>query len=149
MDETAATEPSGHHAAALVVGLAGAVTIVGAALPWLHSGARSRSSFDLVAVARRLGLSPDGWQGIALRLWPVVPLVCVLATIAAWWGRRHLASVLAVVAAAASAWLAQYVRTVDLSANLRLAAGPAVTILGALLLVVAAVLVQTGMRRAG
>lgn len=131
-----------------MIGAASALVVIGAALPWLHSGARSRSSFDLVAVAQRLGLSPDGWQGVALRLWPVVPLVCVLATVAAWWGRHHISAALAAGVGVASLWLAWEVRTADLAANLRLAAGPTVTIVGALATFVAAAVLLIRFRRA-
>ena len=141
--------PRDHHRAALVIGLASAVTLVGAASPWLRSGARARSSFDLVAVAQRLGLSPDGWTGLALRLWPLVPLFCVLATAAAWWGRNHTATVLSVVAAVGAIWLALQVRSADLVGNLELAIGPMVTLVGAALLLAAAGLVQTAFRQAG
>ncbi len=125
------------HLPAVAVGTSAAVLVVGAFLPWLHSGARARSSFELVTVARRLGLSPEGWQGAALRLWPLVPLVCVLATVAAWWGRHLLAAVLADVAALSSGWLSVRALTADLGANLRLGVGPTVTVVGAVLLVLA------------
>lgn len=148
MNESEAEIPAAHHRAALVIGAAGVVTIVGAVLPWLHSGARSRSSFDLVAIAQRLGLSPEGWQGFLLRMWPLVPLVCVLATVAAWWGRHRLAAALALVAGIGSSWLSLRVRSADLGANLRLAVGPTVTLVGAIALVASAVLVHTRLVRA-
>jgi hypothetical protein len=143
MDASDGGIPAAHHRAAFVIGAAGVVTISGAVLPWLYSGSRSRSSFDLVAIAQRLGLSPEGWQGLLLRLWPLVPLVCVLATVAAWWGRHRLAAALALVAGIGSSWLSWRVRSADLGANLRLAIGPTVTLVGALALVVASVLVHT------
>ena len=138
----------GQHGAAFTLGVGASVTILGAALPWLHSGSRGRSSFDLVAVARRLGLSPEGWQGLALRLWPLVPLVCVLATVAAWWGRHSTAVALAVVGSGAAAWLSIEVRTARLAANLQLSAGPSVTLAGAVLLLAGAVVVLLRYRRA-
>jgi hypothetical protein len=140
--------PAAHHRAALVIGAASSLTIVGALLPWLYSGARPRSSFDLVAIARRLDLSPEGWQGLLLRMWPLVPLVCVLATMAAWWGRHRLAAALALVAGIGSSWLSLRVRSADLGANLRLAVGPTVTLVGAVALVASAALVHTRFVRA-
>jgi hypothetical protein len=148
MDDSDDEIPAAHHRGALVIGAAGTITIVGALLPWLYSGARPRSSFDLVALAQRLGLSPDGWQGLLLRLWPLVPLVCVLATVAAWWGRHRLAAGLALAAGVGSSWLSWRVRSADLGANLRLAIGPTVTLVGAVALVTAAALVHTRVVRA-
>jgi hypothetical protein len=143
MNASEAEIPVAHHRAAIAIGAAGSLTIVGAVLPWLYSGSRSRSSFDLVAIAQRLGLSPDGWQGFLLRLWPLVPLVCVLATMAAWWGRHRLAGALALVAGIGSSWLSLRVRSADLGANLRLAVGPTVTLIGSIALVAAAIVVHT------
>ena len=138
MEETTAQVTTGSrtpwHLPALLVGTSAAVLVVGSFLPWLYSGERARSSFELVTVARRLGLSPEGWQGAALRLWPLVPLLCVLATFASWWGKHLVAAVLADLAALATAWLCIEALTADLGANLRLGVGPSVTVVGAALL---------------
>ncbi len=58
--------------------------LIGTFLPWLSSGARSRSSYELFDLVDRLGFSPDGAVGWALRLWPLAPLLLVLSAVAQW-----------------------------------------------------------------
>jgi hypothetical protein len=72
----------------IVVGGA-AVMLIGTFLPWLSSGARSRSSYELFELVDRLGFSPDGVVGWALRLWPLAPLLLVLSVVAQWAPRRR------------------------------------------------------------
>ena len=42
----------------------------------------SRSSYELFELTDRLGFSPDGAIGWALRMWPLAPLLLVLAAVA-------------------------------------------------------------------
>ncbi len=37
-----------------------ALAILGALLPWIRTGGRSRNSFDLFRIVRDLGFAPDG-----------------------------------------------------------------------------------------
>ncbi|MEY2958895.1 MAG: hypothetical protein RLZZ01_1463 [Actinomycetota bacterium] len=55
--------------------------LVGTFLPWITSGSRSRSSYDLFGVVERLGFAPDGAVGWAIRLWPLVPLLLVTTVV--------------------------------------------------------------------
>lgn len=57
------------------------VVLVGSFLPWLASGAADRSSYELLGVIDRLGFSPDGWVGWAVRLWPLLPLLLVVTVV--------------------------------------------------------------------
>lgn len=57
------------------------VVLVGSFLPWLSSGAVQRSSYDLFGIVDRLGFSPGGVVGWAVRLWPLLPLLLVLTVI--------------------------------------------------------------------
>jgi hypothetical protein len=57
------------------------VVLVGSFLPWLASGTANRSSYDLLGIVDRLGFSPDGIVGWAVRLWPLLPLLLVVTVI--------------------------------------------------------------------
>ena len=59
-----------------------ALTLIGTFLPWLSSGTVPRSSYEIFDLVERLGFSPDGAIGWALRLWPLAPLLLVLAAVA-------------------------------------------------------------------
>ena len=73
------------RAGAITVTVGAAVLLVGTFLTWLRSGATERSSYDVFDLVDRLGFSEGGLVGWALRLWPLVPLLVVLAVIAWWW----------------------------------------------------------------
>ncbi|MEO6652038.1 MAG: hypothetical protein ABIP17_05210, partial [Ilumatobacteraceae bacterium] len=67
------------------IGTVGAVvTLVGTFLPWLRSGARGRSSYTIFELVDRLGFAPDGVVSASLRVWPVVPLLLVVAVVGFW-----------------------------------------------------------------
>ena len=61
------------------------MVLVGTFLTWLRSGATERSSYDVFDLVDRLGFSEGGLVGWALRLWPLLPLLLVLAVVAWWW----------------------------------------------------------------
>jgi hypothetical protein len=69
------------------------VAVIGTFLPWLRSGAADRSSYEIFALVDRLGFSPDGLVGWALRLWPLVPLLFAIAAVLQWIPPRHPAIV--------------------------------------------------------
>ena len=77
---------------------AAAFVLVGVFGPWLRSGARTRSSFDLLDLIGRLGFAEDGWFAWIVRLWPLVPLIVVGASIAEWMRRPFVSGALAVFA---------------------------------------------------
>ncbi len=68
-------------------------------LPWVRSGSRPRSSYDLLGLLDRLGLAGDGPVAAVVRWWPVVPLLVTAAVVLAWWGRPGWALVCAAVVA--------------------------------------------------
>ena len=65
-----------------LVGGGAVLTLIGTFLPWLSSGAVLRSSYELFDLVDRLGFSPDGAVGWALRVWPLAPLLLVLTAVA-------------------------------------------------------------------
>ena len=129
----------------LLVTFGAAVTLVGSFLPWLRSGSRNRTSYELFAIVARLGFSPDGVIGWAIRLWPLVPLLLVLSSIGPWLHvrQRTLRRVGAGIAVFAGTYAAATALAVILAPSAGLVSiriGPWVTLVGALALVVTAVL---------
>lgn len=60
----------------------GALSLVGSFLPWLQTGERRRSSYELAAVVRRLDLLSGSAAQWVVRVWPAVPLATVAAVAA-------------------------------------------------------------------
>ena len=72
-------------------------------MPWLRTGERRRSSYEMFGIVDRLGFSPTGPVGMAIRLWPLMPLLlAALAAVAAWWGWRRVAAPSSAVSAAST-----------------------------------------------
>lgn len=76
---------------------AAVVVLLGVFAPWLKSGERRRSSFELLELVDRLGFAPDGVFAGVLRLWPIVPLAVVASVIAAWMAKTRLAGAIGIV----------------------------------------------------
>ncbi len=81
----------GSRVAPIVITMGSLGILVGTFWPWVASGRRNRSSYQIFEVVERLGFAPGGAVGWGVRLWPIVPLLVVCASIAAWY-RRRLAS---------------------------------------------------------
>ena len=128
------------------IATAGAVVVlVGTFLPWLASGAADRSSYELLGVIERLGFSPDGWIGWAVRLWPLLPLLLVVTVVTHHLRVTH--GSVAVIRPATTALAALYAGSVALAVRLapevglfRTRYGSWVTLAGALLLALSLVL---------
>jgi hypothetical protein len=103
------------------------VTAIGTFLPFARSGERSRTSYELVSLARRLELLPDRWPGVASRLWFAVPLLLALCWVLVVTGRATAGSgcALAVSVIALGALMAVW------RSPLAIAGGWIVTALGA------------------
>ena len=86
---TASGTVARHGVTVVVMAVGGVVTVVGSLLPWVRTGRRQRNSYDVFALAQRLGFSPDGPAANGLRWWPLVPLLVAAAVVAAWWGWRR------------------------------------------------------------
>jgi len=68
------------------------IAIVAAFAPWVQSGTKSRSSFDLLGFVHLLRISRHTHVRVLIRLWPLMPLSVVAAVVAAWWGWRFAAA---------------------------------------------------------
>lgn len=119
-----------------VVTCGAAITLIGTFLTWVRSGTAERTSYQVFGVVERLGFSPNGIVGLALRAWPLVPLLLVLATVATWYGVDHVLSHVATAALTCAA--AVYPGAVAVAvlnapdiALFGTGTGPAVTIVGA------------------
>ena len=126
-----------------MVTLGAFIVVAGSAMPWLRTGRRRRSSFEVFSIVDRLGFSPSGPVGLAIRLWPLVPLLAVLAAVAAWFAPRW--SLLpALVAALYAGGVGFAVANVDEPATVGVEGGPSFTAVGALLVLVGAAVATFG-----
>jgi len=123
------------------------VMLLGTFLPWLRSGARNRSSFAIFDLVERLGFAPGGVVAWSLRLWPLVPLVLVTVTVAAWavvadhlrWGVAAVAAAVTVVWVGGTAAALFFAPDIGL---FRVGAGPTLTLAGSALVGVGAVMLR-------
>jgi hypothetical protein len=122
---------------AIVVTAGACVALIGTFLTWVRSGATGRSSYEVFDLVDRLGFSPDGIVGWALRLWPLVPVLLALSVVATWWttsaaGTAAPAAVLVVVTGVyAGGTAAAVIAAPEAGQLLGIGAGPAVTVAGA------------------
>ena len=116
----------------------GVLLLVGTLLPWLRTGRRRRSSYELFALVDRLGFSPTGAFGWAVRLWPIVPLLAMLAVVLAWYCRGVSLLAVAAITAIYAGGVGAAVDSVPDDVVMRVEHGPFVTAIGAVLLLVGA-----------
>ena len=109
------------------------LVVIGTLLPWVRTGGRRRNSYDLLAFVERLGFAPDGAAATALRWWPVVPVLVVLAVVASWWGWPRVGGATGLLAAGYAGTIAVVVVGRG-STLVRVQSGTAVTIIGAVVL---------------
>lgn len=127
-----------------VVATGGAgVAVIGTFLPWLRSGARRRSSFEIFSLVDRLGFSPSGAVGWGIRLWPLVVLLFAAAVTLLWYPVRQLRWLRPVVVALAVLYagvVSIAVRSAPSTSLVEVESGPLVTLIGTLLLATGAFL---------
>lgn len=110
------------------------IVLIGAALPWGGSGRVDRSSFEIVRVAGRNDLLPEGLAGPA-KIWLLAPAAVAAVVVAAAYGRRILAVGVGTVLAALGALLAVSVWRSPMQPRF----GLAVSLAGALLVAIDAI----------
>ena len=126
--------------------------VLGSFLPWVRTGSRSRNSYDVFRVVGRLGFAPEGPAATALRWWPVVPLLTVVAVVAVWWGWGRPGGVLGIVAAVYAGIIGAAVAAAPQAGLLDIGAGPVLTAIGGVVLLggaIAATIVGRGRGAAG
>ncbi len=116
------------------------VALVGTFQPWVRSGERQRSSYEIFSLVDRLGISRSSVVGWGLRLWPVVPFLLVLAITLLWFTRRWLAATIVVVAVVYAGVVAATVRSARPTSLVTIERGPLITLLGLAGLALGAVL---------
>ena len=124
----------------VIAGIGASATAVGTFLPWVRSGTRLRSSYEIFSLVERLGFSPSSAVGWGLRLWPVVPFLLVLAATFSWFPRRWITGGSALVAVLYVGGVAAAVESVPSTSLLRIQHGPVVTLAGAIVLACGALL---------
>lgn len=112
-----------------------ALVVVGAFLPWVHSGDSTRSSFAMVRSADRLGIVDDGAGLVLLRAWYLMPLVAAAVVVLVALDRLRPAAVVGLVLAAITAPIALLVTVVAPEPG----SGPLVVLVGAAVTVGAAI----------
>jgi hypothetical protein len=122
------------RARSLDVTLPALIVLVGAALPWGGSGRRDRSSFELVRVAERFDVL-EGVAAATARAWLLLPLAVASIGVLGLLGRRWAAGLVGTVVGAIAVVLALAVHLSPLQPR----SGLRVTLVGAALLVVAAI----------
>lgn len=130
----------GRRGPAVVAMAAGAgIAVVGSLLPWVRSGRARRNSYDVFALADRLGFAQGGAVAEGLRWWPLVPLLAATAVIAVWWGWPRAGGAVGVVAGGYAGGVGFAVATADVPRVLDVEAGAVVTAAGGLVLLLASV----------
>ena len=124
-----------------VASIGALTTVVGSLSPWVASGTVDRSSYEIFQLVDRLGFAEDGPFGIAVRAWPLMPLLVVTGTVAMWWRRHVLGQALAATGALYALAVALAVRLSPSTGLVRIRIGPAVTIAGSSLLLVGTLVV--------
>lgn len=128
----------------VMAGAGGLAAIVGTFLPWIQSGTRRRSSYEIFSLVERLGFSPSSAVGWGLRLWPVVPFLVTLAVTLAWFPRRWVTNAAALVAVLYVGGVAVAVESAPSTSLLSIEFGPDVTLVGVVVLAGGALLIAIG-----
>ncbi|MEO8265905.1 MAG: hypothetical protein ABI706_10390 [Ilumatobacteraceae bacterium] len=124
----------------VMAGVGALATIIGTFLPWVQSGTRRRSSYEIFSLVERLGISPSSVVGWGLRLWPVVPFLVTLAVTLAWFPRRWVTDAAALVAVLYVGGVAVAVESAPSTSLVSIEFGPDVTLVGAVVLAAGALL---------
>ena len=128
----------------VMAGVGALAVIIGTFLPWVRSGTRRRSSYEIFSLVERLGFSPSSVVGWGLRLWPVVPFLVTLAVTLAWFPRRWVTDVAALVAVLYVGGVAAAVESAPLTSLVSIEYGPDITLAGAVVLAASALLSAAG-----
>jgi hypothetical protein len=124
----------GRRGPAVVTMAVGAALMLGGSLmAWVRTGGTRRNSYDLLSLIDRLGFAPDGPTEIALRWWPLVPLLAAVAVVAAWWGWPRTGGAIGLAAALYGGGMGFALNSAR-SDLVRIEPGTGITIVGAVIL---------------
>ncbi len=110
------------------------VAVVGTFVPWLRSGTRRRSSYEIFSLVDRLGFSQSSLVGWGVRLWPIVPLLLAGAATLQCFPRRWVTGGVTIVAVIYAGGVAAALRFAPSSSLITVEFGPVVTLAGVLVL---------------
>jgi hypothetical protein len=110
------------------------VAIIGTFLPWLRSGTRRRSSYEIFSLVDRLGFSRSSVVGWGLRMWPIVPLLLVCAITLQWFSLKWITGSSALVAVIYAGGVAAAVEFAPATSLIAVEYGPWVTLAGVVIL---------------
>ena len=124
------------------------MALVGTFLPWLRSGTRGRSSYEIFSLVDRLGISQSSVVGWGVRLWPVMPFLLVLAVTLEWFPRRWMTGVVTAVAVVYAGVVSVAVMSASSNSLIKTESGPVVTVVGVVILGAASLACAALARRA-
>ncbi len=111
-----------------------AVVAVGTFLPWLRSGTKQRSSYEIFSLVERLGYSRSDVVGWGVRLWPIVPLLLAGSVVLMWYPRKWVTGTVTFVAAIYVLVVAAAVRSASPISIISVQYGSLVALVGAVAL---------------
>jgi hypothetical protein len=106
------------------------VALLGTFLPWVRSGQRPRSSFEIFSLVDRLGISRSSVVGWGLRMWPVVPLLLALSVTLLWFARGSLAAAIVAVTVVYAGVVGAAIRFGRSTSLVTVENGPIITLVG-------------------
>src|ERR671913_2433851 len=139
--------PIVHRWGVRLVAFGGFVVVAAMFGPWVRSGSKRRSSFELVDLIDRLGFSPDGPIEPTLRWWPLVPLAVVVAVVLTTLRRGWIGAVLAIVVGAVVGAVGLAMRTVPETALIGRGWGSALAVVGGSIMIGGGITVLVSGRR--
>jgi hypothetical protein len=116
------------------------LAVIGTFLPWLRSGTRRRSSYEIFSLVDRLGISRSSVVGWGVRLWPIVPMLLCLAVTLVWFRRRWATAIVTILAVVYAGGVAAAVESAPSTSLIAVSYGPWVTLAGAVTLAAGALL---------
>ena len=118
-----------------LVTVGGVLVVIAMFGPWVRSGSNERNSFELVDLIDRLGFTPNGPIETAIRWWPLVPLLVVVAVVLTIWLGGRTGAIVAIVVGGAVGVVGVAMRTVPETPLIGTGWGSAVDAIGGLLMV--------------
>jgi hypothetical protein len=123
------------------------LTVIGTFLPWMTSGSVTRNSYQAGGLARRV-LQVPTWLSDALHVWPFIGLACAVVVALIVAGLPRPAGVLGMVLGVACAAVSIGTLALDGNAAVRPnSAGPAMSIIGAVIVLASSTLLLRGSER--